>query len=513
VTVGEPPAETPDPQVGRAAEAYRSLRRQLETDVLSLATSLDGRRFTLQSSLHSLPASIGGYVVLETADGPRLGQVLSLVEVRVPGPEIESGDDGHRMRAAVTLRAAEGDGELLDSGGGPFHDAQVRAARPEEVAAWLQAARPPRAGLDVGELALAPGVDLSLDAGGFDRHTFLCGQSGSGKTYSLGLLLERLLMATDLRVVVLDPNSDHVRLGEVRPGAPDELRSRHDRVKAAVAVRRQGGDGTDALRLRIADLDPTARAGVLALDPIGDREEYALLDSVFEQATAADATTTLDDALAADTPEARALLLRARNLGVDRWAVWSRGRGRTVVDDLRDDANRCLVVDLGSLETRGEQAAVAEAVLSTLWDRRGERQPVLLVIDEAHNVCPQDPQDPVTAAATELAVRIAGEGRKYGIYLLVVTQRPQKVHQNVISQCDNLVLMRMNSRSDLALVREVFSFVPGALVDAATTFRQGEALVAGKLASHPVLLRFGARASEEGGADVPSTWASPAGTI
>ena len=108
-----------------------------------------------------------------------------------------------------------------------------------------------------------------------------------------------------------------------------------------------------------------------------------------------------------------------------------------------------------------------------LWDRRGERQPVLLVIDEAHNVCPQDPQDPVTAAATELAVRIAGEGRKYGIYLLVVTQRPQKVHQNVISQCDNLVLMRMNSRSDLALVREVFSFVPGALVDAATTFRQG----------------------------------------
>jgi DNA helicase HerA-like ATPase len=179
------------------------------------------------------------------------------------------------------------------------------------------------------------------------------------------------------------------------------------------------------------------------------------------------------------------------------------------VDDLRGDADRCLVIDLGSLETRGEQAAVAEAVLSTLWERRNERQPVLVVIDEAHNVCPQDPQDPVTAAATELAVRIAGEGRKYGIYLLVVTQRPQKVHQNVISQCDNLVLMRMNSRSDLALVREVFSFVPGALIDAATTFRQGDALVAGKLAPHPVLLRFGARVSEEGGADVPSAWASP----
>jgi DNA helicase HerA-like ATPase len=498
--------------VGQAAEAYRRLRRQLEADVLPLATSIDGRRFTLQSSLHALPAKIGGYVVIETAGTARLGQVLSLEQVRVPGPEIESGEDGHRIRAAVTLRAAQGEGALLDAGGDPFHDGEVRGARPEEVAEWLRAARPRRAVLDVGELALAPGVDLVLDAGGFDRHTFLCGQSGSGKTYSLGLILERLLMATDLRVVVLDPNSDHVRLGEARAGASEELRCRHDRVKAAVAVRRHGSEGADALRLRIGDLDPTARAGVLALDPVSDREEYAVLDSAFEESTAAATAARLEEVLGTGSPEAHALLLRARNLGVDRWAVWARGRGRTVVDDLRDDTDRCLVVDLGSLETRGEQAAVAEAVLSTLWQRRNERRPVLVVIDEAHNVCPQDPQDPVTAAATELAVRIAGEGRKYGIYLLVVTQRPHKVHQNVISQCDNLVLMRMNSRGDLALVREVFSFVPGALIDAATTFRQGDALVAGKLAPHPVLLRFGARASEEGGADVPSTWASPAGT-
>jgi DNA helicase HerA-like ATPase len=54
-------------------------------------------------------------------------------------------------------------------------------------------------------------VPATLDAGGFDRHTFLCGQSGSGKTYSLGLALERLLVETDLRLVILDPNSDYVR--------------------------------------------------------------------------------------------------------------------------------------------------------------------------------------------------------------------------------------------------------------------------------------------------------------
>jgi uncharacterized protein len=87
-----------------------------------------------------------------------------------------------------------------------------------------------------------------------------------------------------------------------------------------------------------------------------------------------------------------------------------------------------------------------------------------------------------------------------------VTQRPQKVHENVLSQCDNLVLMRMNSTADLRHVADLFSFVPPGLVERAGTFAQGEALLAGKITSHPALIRFGARITEEGGADVAG-WA------
>jgi DNA helicase HerA-like ATPase len=101
---------------------------------------------------------------------------------------------------------------------------------------------------------------------------------------------------------------------------------------------------------------------------------------------------------------------------------------------------------------------------------------------------------------------IAGEGRKFGLYLIVVTQRPQKVHENVLSQCDNLVLMRMNPTADLSHVGRVFPFVPAGLIQRATTFRQGEALVAGKITSHPALIRFGTRITREGGADVAG-WA------
>ena len=170
---------------------------------------------------------------------------------------------------------------------------------------------------------------------------------------------------------------------------------------------------------------------------------------------------------------------------------------------------RCLVVDLGSLATREEQALASAAVLGELWRRREERRPLLIVVDEAHNVCPARPDDPLTAIATEYAVRIAGEGRKFGLYLLVSTQRPQKVHENVLSQCDNLLLMRMNSLADLGFVSEVFSFVPPSLLDRATTFRQGESLAAGLIAPHPAFLRFGQRLAQEGGGDVPADWSTP----
>ena len=117
------------------------------------------------------------------------------------------------------IRGAEGEGRVLSGDGSSFHDATVRPATPDEVREHLEETAPRRAQLEVGELLLAPGVPFSLDAGGFGRHTFLCGQSGSGKTYSLGVVLERLLLDTDLQIVVLDPNSDFVRLGELRPDA------------------------------------------------------------------------------------------------------------------------------------------------------------------------------------------------------------------------------------------------------------------------------------------------------
>jgi uncharacterized protein len=494
-----------DSALAHQLESFREARRNLEASVLPLATSVDGRRFSFQASLHGLQFQVGGYVLLDDGGVRRLGQVISIdldqlsTELTLPVGATEPAGN----RTQVPVRYARGEGTILEGDFASFHDVTLRPATGAEVGAWLQRTGRSDAKLVLGDMALVAGVPCHADAGGFDRHTFLCGQSGSGKTYSLGVILEQLLIETDLRLIILDPNSDFVRLGQVRGGVDPALAGRYEQAARGVAVYSAGSPGEQRLRLQAREIDPATQAALLRLDPIGDREEFAALAELL----ADENVTSFEVIEKSDLREAPHLNLRVRNLGVDRFGVWARGQAGSVLDAVRDQDIRCVVVDLGSLPTREEQSLVAGAVLGDLWRRRQERRPVLIVIDEAHNVCPADPEDQLVAKTAEVAIRIAAEGRKFGLYLLVSTQRPQKIAENVLSQSDNLVLLRLNSLADTAFTQAVFSFVPPSLIDRAVTFHQGEGLIAGKISPQPALLRFGRRISEEGGSDVPATWA------
>ncbi len=496
---------------------FRSLQRRLEAAFVAEATSVDGHTFTYQAPIGSKVFSPGGFVTLVDGERRALGQVLDEVLSVREGPSTgasldESGLGGGgplELSSRVRLRLIEGTGRILVGDGEPFVDAAIEASSAAEVEAFFDQANVDAARLEIGELALiAEPVPATLDASGFDRHTFLCGQSGSGKTYSLGVVLERLLIDTELRIIVIDPNSDFVHLDTPRPDADATLAARLTQLAPRIRVRRPDG-GDDRLRLRFGQLDEAAWAAILRLDPIKDAEDYATLREVLEAEKGPAALARLEsDAADEETgSQARSLIRRIRNLGADRWGIWARGQAGSILEELDDDDWRALIIDTGTLGNPEEKSLVAHAVLEHLWARRNERRPVLIVIDEAHNVCPQLPDSPLQSMATDFAIRIAAEGRKFGLYLLVSTQRPQKVHENVVSQCDNLMLMRMNSVADVDSLAGLFSFVPQALLERATAFGQGQALIAGKVVPIPTLVRFGARISVEGGSDVATDWA------
>jgi uncharacterized protein len=456
------------------------------------AWSVDGVTFSYRGNIGA-GLSLGGYVSLTGPDGEHLGQLLSQEVVE---------EDGHRLVA--------GHGRMVGRGTKPtpFEDAEVGPAPREPLRRLLTDGPAP---LEVGTLAASADVPAVLDARGFNRHTFLCGQSGSGKTYALGLLLERLVLHTRLPLLVLDPNGDHVHLGRTRPDVDEATAKAYASAADGLRVlRAEPGDGSLPLRIRFDELGYDGAAALLQLDPIADRDEYNALLHVLRK-TESTGFSSVEEALEAFRASGDLVLelirKRTENLGIDRMASWAKQTAPTLSDVWTEDRPRAVIADSSGFEHQRERIAVAVAVLQQLWAHRKERRPLLLVVDEAHDICPSEPADELQRLSVELFTRIAGEGRKYGIHLLLASQRPDKLPDNVLSQCDNLLLMRINSVGDRAALVERFGFAPPGLVELSGSFGLGETLLAGKVAPSPLLARMGTRLTPEGGADIPTDWA------
>lgn len=340
---------------------------------------------------------------------------------------------------------------------------------------------------------------VELDPRRFNRHTFWCGQSGSGKTYALGVVLEQLLLHTELPMLILDPNADFVKIQQTRAEADGADAARI--AEADIRVFRSGpGAGADALHARYLHLSPAAKAAVLQMSPIEDAEEYNVLLHDESVATDFDAARLVRSLRESGEPARVRLANRMENLQVLEWDLWS--RGGSAVTDVIDERPRATVLDLGGFDHPAEPKVAALAVLEHLWAQRHERRPILIVIDEAHNLCSPEPRTGVERALTERLVQIAAEGRKFGLWLFLSTQRPTKIHPNVLSQCDNLGLMRVNAPRDLAELADVFGFAPEDSIRRSQGFRQGQALFAGGFIADPTFVQMGARITEEAGGDV-----------
>jgi uncharacterized protein len=451
--------------------------------------SADGRAFTCATSIDRAPAP-GDLVVLETGAGQRL-----LGQVRASAPSAEVGAEPAVVGSGVVLGVLDDAGGPTTEAAHPFASAAVHPAK-AEVLETLQRVR--GAGLEVGTWQSGDvTVPARLRAGGFNRHTFLCGQSGSGKTYALGVVLEQLLLHTALRMVVLDPNGDFTRLGQVRPDAPLEVGDHLARQD--IRVLRPDAGGGERLRLRFRTMPRRAQAAILRLDPLADRAEYNLFLHL-GHSYAEEGIDALVAGLRAGGSDEQALAARIENLGLLDWEAWA-GASPSAADVVAAGA-RATVMDLGGFRDPMEPVAVALDVVESLWAQRESRTPTLVVVDEAHNLCATEPRGPEEAAVTERLIQIAAEGRKYGLWLLLSTQRPSKIHPQVLSQCDNLMLMRMNSPGDLAELGAVFGFAPEQMLRTSPFFAQGEALFAGGFVPAPMFARMGARLTQEGGSDV-----------
>ncbi|KAF5039956.1 hypothetical protein DSECCO2_538470 [anaerobic digester metagenome] len=116
----------------------------------------------------------------------------------------------------------------------------------------------------------------------------------------------------------------------------------------------------------------------------------------------------------------------------------------------------------------------------------GKNQPLLIVLEEAHSYLKAG-EHSISSRTVQM---IAKEGRKYGVGLLLVTQRPSELDETVLSQCGTMIALRMNNSKDRGHIRSAVQDELQSMVDLLPSLRTGEALISGEAVKIPSRVKF-----------------------
>jgi hypothetical protein len=116
----------------------------------------------------------------------------------------------------------------------------------------------------------------------------------------------------------------------------------------------------------------------------------------------------------------------------------------------------------------------------------GKNQPLLIVLEEAHSYLKAG-ENSISSRTVQM---IAKEGRKYGVGLLLVTQRPSELDETVLSQCGTMIALRMNNSKDRGHIKSAIQDELQSMVDLLPSLRTGEALISGEAVKIPSRVKF-----------------------
>jgi len=175
---------------------------------------------------------------------------------------------------------------------------------------------------------------------------------------------------------------------------------------------------------------------------------------------------------------------------------------------------RITLINLRGVPPDEQDIAVAQ-LSAKLFDarKRGRIPPLMYMIEEVHNFCPQQG----SAVSQTVLKTIASEGRKFGLGLCVVTQRPARVDKNVLSQCNTQIILKVTNPNDLKALIASVEGLNYRMTDEIQRLPVGVALVSGGALNLPVLVEIRPRETKHGGRPIevvrPDAKPGPAGEM
>ncbi len=347
------------------------------------------------------------------------------------------------------------------------------------------------------------------------RHFAILGSTGSGKSTATALILNRIIdVAPHGHVVLIDPHGEYAHAFKARGvifnvdnlALPYWLMNFEEHCE--VFITSEGVEG---------ELDRTILAKCLG----AARAKSHLARTYTDHTVDAPIPYLLPDILSALDAEmgklekssevGRYLRLKVRIEEVLRDTRYSFMFNNNLVADtmkpflarilrMENDGRPVSVFDLSGVPS--DIVSVVVALISriimdhAIWSREEESRPVLIVCEEAHRYVPSERFRTGVAARRSLE-RIAKEGRKYGVSLGLVTQRPSDLAEGALSQCGTIITMRLNNEADQTCVRNALPEGGRGFLQALPALRMGEAVICGEGVAMPMRVRLDLQAEDQ----------------
>lgn len=413
------------------------------------------------------------------------------------------GVDLYRVTASIIGYFDRQMGDFANPRVVPNPGKEVRMADADELESVLTDVDPASEGsAHIGELLHRdPGeVDVHLPVDSFAAtHLSILASTGSGKSYTASVLIEEM-MKPDSRaaVLVLDPHGEYGTLQQMQ--GIDEFES--GGYSPDVEIK-----GSDDLKIRISELSFTDLMSVLS-NP-SDAQEAALRG----------AWNSLDDEI----------YLSAQNIideiGDDvndsvvdalKWRLRS-ALGRDVFDESQNvpltdilAPGQCSVLQMDGMGLI-DQRMIATVLLRRINEERmlhekGDEDsdldfPVFILLEEGHRFAPADGE----ARSRGILSTILSEGRKFGIGVGIISQRPSKIDDDVLSQCKSQVIMEIQNPNDQDAVKRGVEDVGEDLLSELPGLTPGQAVIAGDTVNTPFMADIRARTTSHGAESLDAT--------
>lgn len=343
-------------------------------------------------------------------------------------------------------------------------------------------------------------IRVELDANTLvQKHCSVLAKTGSGKSYTAAVILEELL-ERKVALLIIDPHGEYASMKE--PNKVGDF--------SKYKVKPRGYDAT------------IYTPGEMAMNPRADRpfrfnglnmSAREVSKMIPHESSSSGQLGLLYEAISALRAETDAYTLEdvieqvVRSNSKVKWNLVGQlesllelglfSGAETPVEELLRPG-RAAVIDMTGILPE-LQSMIVSRLLTDVFEARKRRlvSPGMVVVEEAHNYIPE--RGSGNAASTSIVRTIAAEGRKFGLGLMVISQRPARVDKNVISQCNTQIIMRVTNPNDLKALSKGLEGMTGELEEEIKRLPSGVAMLVSNEIERPITVDIRPRKSRHGG--------------